>query len=320
LFLDIFQNEYTLTKEAVEAVLTGNITSHTHSQYLTNITKAMVESVLTGVIYTHQHDISSITNGVSQSDLTNHASDSSHLTSEQLIFLNNLITTGGGLTTDQIEILNLLSVSSGDLVISSDLIVEGSITAYDLGNPNIVNYDMLDNWLDYLPTMTNWVVSAPLIYDIYTTVNGILVTLDSKVDKTTSIIAGLGLSGGGNLSSDVTLNLDINNLTTDIIGLTDYIAFYRSGNHYNSLVSNLPFVQSTRNIFTPLYTNPNSTKGGGLSGGGSLNNDLYLELDINSLDTYLGTPESGLDYIAVYDNSTTLIKKLALENIPISIS
>ena len=39
----------------VEAVLTGNITTHTHSQYLTAITKTMVENVLTGNITTHSH-------------------------------------------------------------------------------------------------------------------------------------------------------------------------------------------------------------------------------------------------------------------------
>ena len=40
----------------VEAVLTGNITTHTHSQYLTAITKAMVEAVLTGNIASHTHN------------------------------------------------------------------------------------------------------------------------------------------------------------------------------------------------------------------------------------------------------------------------
>jgi hypothetical protein len=45
-----------LTKAAIEAVLTGAITSHTHS-YLTAITKAMVEAVLTGIISSHGHDL-----------------------------------------------------------------------------------------------------------------------------------------------------------------------------------------------------------------------------------------------------------------------
>ena len=69
-------NDYVLTKAAVEAVLTGNITTHTHNQYLTEhqslanyytkteadgkyltaINKSMVEAVLTGNITTHTHN------------------------------------------------------------------------------------------------------------------------------------------------------------------------------------------------------------------------------------------------------------------------
>ena len=45
-----------ITKVMVEAVLTGNITTHQHDQYLQSITKAMVEDVLTGNITTHTHD------------------------------------------------------------------------------------------------------------------------------------------------------------------------------------------------------------------------------------------------------------------------
>lgn len=47
-----------ITKAMVEAVLTGNISTHIHSIYLTAITKAMVEAVLTGVITSHTHDYS----------------------------------------------------------------------------------------------------------------------------------------------------------------------------------------------------------------------------------------------------------------------
>jgi len=53
----------TITKAMVEGVLTGNITTHTHSQYLTAITKAMVEAVLTGIITSHQHNYLPINGG-----------------------------------------------------------------------------------------------------------------------------------------------------------------------------------------------------------------------------------------------------------------
>jgi hypothetical protein len=73
---DLFQNyvvqEHLITKELIEASLTGSISSHTHSQYLTAITKAMVEAVLTGSITSHTHSVSSITGAVSKSDLAAH--------------------------------------------------------------------------------------------------------------------------------------------------------------------------------------------------------------------------------------------------------
>ena len=53
----------TITNGMVEAVLTGNVTTHTHSQYLTSITKTMVENVLTGIITSHQHDYLPISGG-----------------------------------------------------------------------------------------------------------------------------------------------------------------------------------------------------------------------------------------------------------------
>ena len=44
-----------ITKEIIEGVLIGEISSHTHN-YLSYITKADVETVLTGVITSHQHN------------------------------------------------------------------------------------------------------------------------------------------------------------------------------------------------------------------------------------------------------------------------
>lgn len=315
--LNYITSGYVLTKEAVEAVLTGNITSHTHSQYLTAITKQMVESVLTGTITSHNHNVSNIIGAVSQTDLSIHAADSTHLTLEQLTFLNNLMITGG-LTSEQVEILDLLSTDvDNNLIVSTNLIVEGSITAYSIGDPSIINYDMLNNWIDYSPTMTNWVISAPLIYELYTNLNSTISALDLKVDVVRQILPGLGLSGGGTLDNDVTLSLNIENLSLNSIIEDDYIAFYRTdGNHYKGLVSDLPFINSLLQIYTPTYSNPNSISGGGLQGGGLLTNNLYLELDLNSLDTYSGLIEEALDYLVVYDNSTSLHKKLSISNLP----
>jgi hypothetical protein len=62
----------------------------------------------------------------------------------------------GILTPGNLAILDLLSINEdGDLVVGTDLIVEGSITAYSLGDPSIVNYNMLDDSTEYSGAMTN---------------------------------------------------------------------------------------------------------------------------------------------------------------------
>jgi len=51
-----------------------------------------------------------------------------------------------GLTQEQIDILNLFNINQdGDLEISTNLVVEGNITAYGVGEGTLINYEMLTN-------------------------------------------------------------------------------------------------------------------------------------------------------------------------------
>ena len=65
--------------------------------------------------------------------------------------------------------------------------------------------------------------------------------LNAKVDESINIIAGNALSGGGSLNSDVTINLDIPNLTEDL-SPNGYIVFYdnASTEYKKALIDNLP--------------------------------------------------------------------------------
>ena len=67
-----------VTKAAVEAVLTGDISTHTHAAYLTAITKAMVEAVLTGTISSHSHPGGSVTKAAVEAVLTGDISTHTH--------------------------------------------------------------------------------------------------------------------------------------------------------------------------------------------------------------------------------------------------
>lgn len=318
--LDLFNAySYSLTKEAIEAVLTGNILSHTHDQYLTAITKQMVEAVLTGEISSHTHDVTSITNAVSTTDLTNHALDPSHLTIEQQTILGDLILGNGLLTPEQEAILALVTLVDGDIHIATDVVVEGNVTAFNIGGSAPINYEMLTDWGDYDVGMTDWVVSAPLLYGLYTDIADIYVQLATKVPDTREILPGIGISGGGTLDNDVTISLNISGLSTEPIQSTDYVPFYRPGDtQYRSLISDFPFVLETVGVYTPIYSNPNSLLGGGLSGGGQLSTNLYLELDVPNLLAHSGAVENNVDYLIIYDNSASTHKKIPVGDLPYS--
>ena len=251
-----------LTKEDIENVLTGPITSHTHPQYLTAITKTMVEAVLIGMISSHSHDVSKIQNAVSQSDLATHASNDTHLTTEQKNLLNNLLLNGynNTLTPEQEAVLNLLHVDgNNDMVVETNLIVEGAVTAFDFGPSSVVNYQMLTDWGLYNPTMTDWVVAAPLLYDMYVSVEELKLLVLEKVDLTRQVMAGLGLKGGGTLENDVTLSLDIDNLSYSMLETTDYFPVIKEdGIHYKVLMSDINSIVQVKNVFTISLPSANS--------------------------------------------------------------
>lgn len=53
-----------------------------------------------------------------------------------------------------------------------------------------------------------------------TSVSGVAINLAGKVDITTQVIAGVGLSGGGSLASNVTLNANVSNFTPLAVNTT----------------------------------------------------------------------------------------------------
>lgn len=57
------------------------------------------------------------------------------------------------------------------------------------------------------------------------TASGALTGLDAKVDKTTQVIAGTGLTGGGPLSADVTLDVGLQALLNAISSTRGVILF-----------------------------------------------------------------------------------------------
>lgn len=311
LFNGYFGNIATTVQNLINNTLSTN--NSTLTTLITNIVSSQISNIVTNPTTI---DVSNVTGAVSQTTFNSYINSGSLLTTSEKNFLDNLMTSNLLLTTAQKNVLNDLSIdSSGNLVVNGNVIVNGNITANNFPGSS-TNYNMLTSWTDYTSLKTGWVVSAALLDAMYIDTQNLWTAVNSKVPNTRQVIAGEGLSGGGALSADVTLALNINGLTTSTIVPTDYIPFYRPGvDQYKSLVSSLPFLTSSQGVYTPIYSNSHSVAGGGLQGGGLLTSNLYLELDIPDMASYVGAVDPVNDYIAIYDQSTLLHKKIPIGSI-----
>lgn len=120
-------------------------------------------------------------------------------------------------------------------------------------------------------------------------------TGSSTVPTSRTITAGAGLAGGGNLSNDITLALDIASLSPQTSWQTgDYLPFYRGGAHYKITYDNAfsGFVRDTRTVGTDT----------GLTGGGSLAGDRTIALNINALSAPASV-DTAADFVLLWDTS-----------------
>lgn len=93
--------------------------------------------------------------------------------------------------------------------------------------------------------------SLPTVSTTWGTITGTLSNqtdlnsaLSGKVATSRQVLSGTGLTGGGSLTSDVTLSLNISGLTASTAVGTDYIPYLSGVTHARTLVSSLPFVSS----------------------------------------------------------------------------
>lgn len=160
-----------------------------------------------------------------------------------------------------------------------------------------------------------------------TVLNGILdhnallnYSANRHIDHTTvSISAGTGLTGGGDISASRTISLDVHSLGTDTIATSDELPFYDvSGSDHNKLTlsalnaaldhNSLANYDANRHID---HTAVSISTSEGIQGGGTIAATRSLKLDINGLTQDL-TPDNTADYVATYDASAALHKKVLL--------
>lgn len=188
-----------------------------------------------------------------------------------------------------------------------------------------------------------------------------------------SVVAGTGLSGGGNISTSLTLNLDINELTSDTPAITDTFAFYdvSGADHNKATFAVLNGILDHNSLLNYVadqhvaHSGVTITAGAGLTGGGAIDasrtltvgagtgitvnaDDVALDttntrnvdhasvsisttegvqgggtiaatrtlkLDINGL-TVDAAPDTATDYLATYDASAGVHKKILISSLP----
>ncbi|MEN3949908.1 hypothetical protein [Iodidimonas sp. SYSU 1G8] len=145
------------------------------------------------------------------------------------------------------------------------------------------------------------------------------------VDHTgVTISAGGALSGGGDISANRTISLNIAGLTEDTSPVTtaDYIVTYdaSASSHKKVRLDKIDH-DALANFSASEHVDHASvsvTAGTGLTGGGTLTASRTLALDVNGLSAD-ASPDEAADYLVTWDASAGTHKKVLIQNLPLQI-
>ncbi|QDV50860.1 hypothetical protein [Gimesia fumaroli] len=127
-----------------------------------------------------------------------------------------------------------------------------------------------------------------------------------------TITAGVGLTGGGDLGADRTIDLDITGLTAESTpGNSDLIAIYDASAGAHRKQTRSEFLNGITGGFVP--TSTQVIAGVGLSGGGTLSSNVTLNLNFSELTAE--TDIANGDLFAFYDDSASAHKKITYGNL-----
>jgi len=147
---------------------------------------------------------------------------------------------------------------------------------------------------------------------------------NEHIDHTSvTLTAGVGLSGGGDISANRTFNLDITELTEDTNPdeAADFLASYdtSAGTHKKILIGNIDHDNLTGFVANEHinHTSVTLTAGVGLAGGGDISASRTFDLDINEL-TEDTSPDEAADFFATYDVSAAAHKKVKFANVDVA--
>lgn len=267
------------------SVSSGNVTLQT--ERLQDVTGAMVTGNTETLITVTYQDGDGTIDFVVDNDLSNYSNASS-------LFFD---TAGTGLTSSSSTVnLDTSTLSADTAIGSSDTIAihDGAMKKITFANfEGDINHDNLTGFV-----------------------------ANEHIDHTSvTLTAGVGLSGGGDISSNRTFTVDLNELTTETsIASDDFIAMVDNSDSGSGKITfanfegdlnhdNLTGFVSNEHID---HTSVTLTAGVGLSGGGDISANRTFTVDLNELTTE--TSIASDDFIAMVDNTDSGSGKITFAN------
>lgn len=130
-----------------------------------------------------------------------------------------------------------------------------------------------------------------------------------------SIVAGVGLTGGGDITTSRTLALNINGLTADTLAVGDFFAFFDiSGSDHNKVtLANLNSSLDHNSLLNYVadqhiaHSGVSITGTGMLSGGGAITTSSTLNLASVAANTVLGSIAGGVPIALTAAQLTTIV-------------
>lgn len=256
-------------------------------------------------------EVSSSTLSLSLTDLT----AATPVAADQLVFADS----SDSNNEKKVTLANLLAASVGTSTQVISNLLEIDINAMPIvATPSAAN--------DYLALYD---ASAGTLTKV--TIDNAFASVSGFVNDSRTLTAGTGLSGGGDLSTDRTFAVDLNELTTEtsaatgdfiaMVDITDFASGKISVANLGSSISSSVVHDSTSGFVSNEHIDHTAvvlTAGVGLSGGGSIAASRTFTVDLNELTTE--TSIASGDFIAMVDITDSGSGKITLANLQTALS
>lgn len=204
------------------------------------------------------------------------------------------------------------SISNYDPIASNNSTLNGVALGENVMVPSAVNNAIRELMADLAVITASEIANVPAGNIAATNIQAALNELDTeKISSGVTLTAGLGISGGGDLSANRTFDLALSELTSVIVAGGDFVSIQDITDNSTKKVT----AQSIADLFDASGKADNTitlTAGVGISGGGNLTANRTFDLALSELASV--TVAAG-DFVAIQDITDNSSKKVTAQSI-----